>query len=429
MGGGVDVPRSSSYPMVEVAAAVDIVLLQAERVLEGEHVGLEEVAGRVLFEDVLAQGDVPPFRASVKDGYAVVQSEGPGIYDVSGEVTAGERPVTAVGNGKVAYVTTGAPVPDEADAVVQVEWTKPAAEPGKIEIYTGAPKVGHDIRPVGRDVRKGQTILSAGEEVHMAEVGLLATCNVRNVRVYKNARVAVLSTGDELVEAGGELGFGKIVDSNRPMLLAAVGSVGGIPVDLGIAADEEQAVTSAFMEAMVKSDVLITSGGVSMGNKDFIKPLLAQYGTVHFGRVMMKPGKPLTFATIEPNAFSEGVPSSRKLVIGLPGNPVSCFVCFHLVVSPLIRKLSGFRSPHNPRVMVRTKMELKLDPERPEYHRALVSWDVGQHALTAVTTGTQASSRLLSARSANGLLVLPRADRTLPVGEEVEAILIGQILR
>jgi len=280
MGGGVDVPRSSSYPMVEVPAAVEIVLSQAERVLERELVELEEVAGRVLFEDVLAQGDVPPFRASIKDGYAVVQAEGPGIYDVSGEVTAGRKPDTDVGNGKVVYVTTGAPVPDEADAVVQVEWTKPAEEPGQIEITRGAPKVGHDIRPVGTDVKKGQTILSAREEVHMAEVGLLATCNVRNVPVYKNARVAVLSTGDELVEAGGELPYGMIVDSNRPMLLAAVGSVGGIPVDLGIAPDEERAVTSAFMDAMVKSDVLITSGGVSMGNKDFIKPLLERYGTV-----------------------------------------------------------------------------------------------------------------------------------------------------
>jgi len=386
-----------------------------------------EAAGRVLCEDVVAGASVPSFRASVKDGYAVVCSEGTGVFEVSGEVTAGTKAEVEVGGGKVAYVTTGAPVPDGADAVVQVEWTEAAEGDARVRIVRGAPKAGHDIRPIGADISGGQKVLDAGEVLQMAEVGLLATCNVSEVKVVRRPTVAVLSTGDELVEVGDELRFGQIVDSNRPMLLAAVESVGGVALDLGIARDNEGAVVDAFSRAMRNSDVLVTSGGVSMGNKDFIKPLLAKYGKVHFGRVMMKPGKPLTFATVEANAMGEGVPARRKLVIGLPGNPVSCFVCFHLVVAPLIRHMSGFRNPHYPVVEVMTRMDLKLDPERPEYHRALISWDDKVGGLTALTTGVQASSRLLSARSANGLLLLPRSAETLSAGTRVKAMIIGSL--
>ena len=415
----------SNYPMLAVADALAIVLRETIA-LPASHVPLGSARGRVLAEDVTAPDPLPPFPASVKDGYAVVAADGPGIYPVIGEVTAGRMADFAMAPGSVAYITTGAPLPRGADAVVMVEETEslPAAGGRTIVRINSAVRPGDDVRPVGFDVAAGQQVLAAGTRLGAAEIGLLATVGAATVSVHPAPRVAILSTGDELVEVGTLLNAGQIRDSNRPTLAAAVEAAGGIVVDLGIAGDTQPAIEAALARGLAEADVLLTSGGVSMGNLDLIKPLLDRLGQVHFGRLRMKPGKPCTFATVEAGG-------RKRLLFGLPGNPVSSLVTFYLLGVPALRKLAGRPEPGLTRVQVCLSEPLRLDAYRPEYHRATVRWEPSLHdgrgGLLAVSTGMQASSRLLSMRSANALLELPQGDGVLEVGATATALLIDEI--
>ena len=283
---------------------------------------------------------------------------------------------------------------------------------------------GANVRPIGFDVTPGQTVLAAGERLGAAEVGLLATAGATQVAVYPRPLVAVVSTGDELVEPGTPLRPGQIRDSNRPMLMAAVAAVGGVPLDLGIAPDDRDTINSRVRRGLAEADMLLTSGGVSVGGLDLIKPLLAENGHIHFGRLFMKPGKPCTFATCD-------VDGKQRLAFGLPGNPVSSLATFYLLVAPAIRKLAGRIDPTNRRVHAQLAQDLALDADRPEYHRATLHWDAalndGRGGFLAHSTGRQASSRLLSMRSANALLELPRGTRPLPAGTVVTALLVGEV--
>jgi gephyrin len=204
------------------------------------------------------------------------------------------------------------------------------------------------------------------------------------------------------------------------MLIAAIRANGGDPLDLGIAGDSQDQLWDRIETGLLQADVLITSGGVSMGDLDLIKPMLEHSGTVHFGRVRMKPGKPITFATVE----AEG---RRRLVFGLPGNPVSSLVTFYLFAVPALRKLAGWPDPRLLRVHARLAQALPLDSSRPEYHRATLHWDDTQQSFVAVSTGSQSSSRLLSMRTANALLELPQREGILAAGEVVSALLIGDL--
>lgn len=409
--------------MLDVPVALAIVLAEAQP-LAPRSVPLSQAAGLLLAETIAAHDALPPFAASVKDGYAVIAADGPGRYRLIGEVTAGRVAEFQVEPGTVAYITTGAPMPPGADAVVMVEETsRMAGQAAQVEIRR-AVRPGADVRPIGADIRRGEVVLTAGTHLGAAEIGLLATVGVTNVPVYAPPRVAILSTGDELVAPDQPLGPGQIRDSNRVMLQAAVQAAGGIPMDLGIAADQEAPLRTAIEQGLAAGDILLTSGGVSMGDLDLIKPLLEQAGQVHFGRIRMKPGKPLTFATIV-------VGGQRKLVFGLPGNPVSSLVTFYLFVVPAIRKLAGWPEPQLRRVQAQLAQALTLDPDRPEYHRATLQWDRtlngGHGGYLAVSTGSQASSRLLSMRTANALLELPQAEGELPAEATVSALLIGSV--
>ena len=411
----------STYPMVSVEDALEVTLAQA-RPLQPVARRLSNVRGAILAADVAAQEPLPPFPASTKDGYAVVAADGPGDYPLVGEVSAGALADFAVAPGTVAYITTGAPLPAGADAVVMIEETErletdstPANVRIKAQVQSGA-----DVRPVGIDVEAGQTVLAAGERLDAAEVGLLATAGVVDVPVYPRPKVAVLSTGDELIEPGDRLGPGQIRDSNRAMLLAAIEAVGGEPVDLGIAEDSQEALEARVQDGLAQADILLTSGGVSMGELDLVKPLLEHAGAVHFGRVRMKPGKPITFATAD-------VEQGRRLVFGLPGNPVSSLVTFYLFAVPALRKMAGWRQPRLRQIQARLAQDLPLDAFRPEFHRATLQWDDGQGSYVASSTGSQASSRLLSMRTANALLALPQRDGVMAAGEVVDALLIGEI--
>ncbi|KAG7384499.1 hypothetical protein PHYPSEUDO_002551 [Phytophthora pseudosyringae] len=415
--------RESAYDMVRVEAAVQLVLQQAQP-LEAVTVPAHEAGGSVLAEPVRSVEPLPPFRASIMDGYAVVAADGAGTFPVVERIAAGDVPASALKAGQVAYITTGSPVPDGADAVVKVEDTSSVAGSEELEreaavnILT-AVKAGQNVRPVGSDIRPGDLLVDAHELVSAAEMGLLATAGITEVVAHRKPVAGVLSTGSELVEAfQGTTTPGKIRDSNRPMLLALLSGWGVKTLNLGVCSDKKQALKDTILEALEKVDVLITSGGVSMGEHDLIKPLLAEMGTVHFGRLLMKPGKPTTFATLD-------VQGKKKMVFALPGNPVSSFTTCHLLVHPALKRLRGVpvSKCHHTKVYAALTHPIKLDAERPEFHRASLAWDGKQHQFLATSTGRQISSRLLSCRNANALLCLPTGTEVRD-GDAVAAIIL-----
>ncbi|KAM3324298.1 molybdopterin biosynthesis protein CNX1-like [Capsicum chacoense] len=425
---------SSTNKMIPVDEALEIVLNVAQR-LPPVTLPIHDILGKILAEDITAPDPLPPYPASIKDGYAVVAADGPGEYPVIAESRAGNDALgVTVTPGTVAYVTTGGPVPDGADAVVQVEDTESisvgSAEPKRVRILKQTSS-GVDIRAVGSDIAQGTIVLKSGERLGAAEIGLLATVGVVTAKVYPSPTIGVLSTGDELAEPTiGRLNRGQIRDSNRAMILTAATQHQCKVLDLGIARDNEEEIERTLDNAFSSGiDILLSSGGVSMGDRDFVKPLLQKKGTVLFQKVLMKPGKPLTFAEILPRSSDRT--SSKILAFGLPGNPVSCSVCFHLFVVPAIRHISGWANPHLPRVQARLKHSVKPDPLRPEFHRAVISWQLndgsGYQGFIAESTGHQISSRLLSMKSANALLELPASETSLPAGASVSAILVSDI--
>lgn len=303
-----------------------------------------------------------------------------------------------------------------------------------------AVKSGADIRPIGSDVSAGQLVLKRGTFLRAAEIGILATVGAAEIQVYPPPIVGVLSTGDELQDPSvPELKPGHIRDSNRYMLLTALKALGVEAVDLGVASDEASDLENKLVGGLNRVDILLTSGGVSMGELDLMKPLLEKLGTVHFGRVLMKPGKPLTFATVKRSNTAttsdsqanttgssdgalEGDQNGVKLIFGLPGNPVSSLVTFTLFVIPAIKKIIGHANPHHKIVKAKISTKIVLDPQRPEYHRATLTWDPTSNLYVAESTGRQISSRLLSMVSANAFLLIPRGEGVYEPGTVVDAM-------
>eukprot|EP00755_Sulcionema_specki_P015694 Sspe_Gene.60099::Locus_33075_Transcript_1_1_Confidence_1.000_Length_1789::g.60099::m.60099/K15376/GPHN; gephyrin len=416
-------PRSSPYTMLEMPGALQAIEALTPGPRAPVEVPLPDALGLVAAEEVVARLPHPPFRASVKDGYAMLAADGAGVFKVKDAVTAGGKCTAPLQPGTVCRVSTGGPVPDGADAVVQLEDTrlvegdKVKDEEVAIEVLK-PPRTGQDIRDIGVDIAAGTVVVPKGAVIGAAEVGLLACVGVARVSVFPRCKVAVMSTGDELERDGVE---NSIRDSNRPMLLAALRAMGCDVFDLGIARDNKPAIGAALEEGFKKADVVITSGGVSMGEKDLVKGCVEALGaTLHFGRVEMKPGKPTTFGTT----------ASGQVFFGLPGNPVSCLVCLHLFAFPAVRKMMAFPSLHHTQVEARfvADAEYKLDCERPEFCRAVAQWKDGE--VQARATGSQASSRLLSMRSANSLLAFPKGTSTRPTvkpGEKVPCILIAPL--
>nr|XP_029531735.1 gephyrin-like isoform X6 [Oncorhynchus nerka] len=385
--------------------------------------------GRVLAQDVYAKDNLPPFPASVKDGYAVRAADGPGDRFIIGESQAGQQPTHTVMPGQVMRVTTGAPVPCGADAVVQVEDTEllresdDGTEELEVRILVQA-RPGQDIRPIGHDIKRGECVLSKGTHMGPSEIGLLATVGVTEVEVQKFPVVAVMSTGNELLNPEDDLHPGKIRDSNRSTLLATIQEHGYPTINLGIVGDNPDDLLNALNEGISRADVIITSGGVSMGEKDYLKQVLDidLHAQIHFGRVFMKPGLPTTFATVD-------IDGARKLIFALPGNPVSAVVTCNLFVIPALRKMQGILDPRPTIIKARLSCDVKLDP-RPEYHRCILTWHHQEPLPWAQSTGNQMSSRLMSMRSANGLLMLPPKTEQyveLHKGEVVDVMVIGRL--
>lgn len=442
------VPRTSAYPMIAMDDALQTIHATLNPVATTETLAPALALHRTLAADVRAPAPLPPFRASVKDGYAVAAAApwAPDVrFRVVGEALAGGGgPSLRVGELECVYITTGAPLPDGADAVVMVEYSEAASAGGGDGKQDGDQAAvvfskwvegpGVDVRAVGSDIAEGEVILRKGDVVGAAEVGILLACGVYEVSVMRRVVVGVMSTGDEVVDAGesardGPLGGGgRIVDSNRPMLLAAVTET--LPwcaaVDLGIVRDEYEPVKAALVAAFASCDIVLTSGGVSMGSRDVVKPVLEEVAKVRFGRVCMKPGKPLTYATVD------APDGGTACAIGLPGNPASAFVCFHLAVATAAKTLAGWPESAALGTIVRAALtrEMRLDPARPEYHRVNLAYandgvgDAGSTKYVATSTGSQMSSRLLSARSAHALLALPAGDGAMPSGAVCNAYLL-----
>lgn len=397
--------------MIPVAEAMTIVR-SAVRRLPSEEVETREAAGRVLAEDVYSSENVPPFRASTVDGFAVIATEGATTLRVAQEITAGEANRPAVAAGTAARIMTGAPVPDGADAVVMIEDTQTAD--GQVTIRRAA-KPGDNIRPIGVDIAEGALVLRAGTQVGISDIGVLMTLGQTRIQCYRRPVVALLSTGDELVEPGEPVPAGSIRDSSRYALMAAVREAGGVPLSLGKARDDRDLQTNLVREGIERADVLLTAGGVSMGDRDFIKPALEELGTIRFGRINFRPGMPLTFAEI-----------GTKLAFGLPGNPVASLVTFEVFVRPTLLRMQGMPNPERPRVEVEIEHDFAAPGGRTEYHRAIVRWSAGK--LLARSTGLQLSSRLLSMTGHNALVILQPGNEPLKAGTQVPAILTGPLL-
>lgn len=402
--------QNTEYPMITVEEAIEIVLRNVP-VLEPVRVPLAESLQRVLSEDIVAAEDMPPFAASAKDGFAVIAADDSPVRRVIGEQFAGASTDLCLEPGTAMRITTGAPLPPGADAVVMVELCR--EDDGGVRLLATV-RPGDEVRPAGVDIARGQTVLARGTLLGPSELGLLATTGHHLIPVYPTPTVAVMSTGDELVEPSESLAPGKIRDANRYSLAAELRRIGCRVVDLGIVRDRPGEMEERFERGLREADALLTSGGVSVGERDLVKSLLESRGKIHFGRVYTKPGKPVTFATVE-----------GKSVFALPGFPVSALVTFEIYVRPALLKMAGQAHPTRPTRPVTLRHGVKHDSDRMEFQRAVVTWEDGRYY--AATTGRQDSGRLLSMVGANALLKLPYRRGDFAAGEEVEAIIVGEI--
>jgi molybdopterin molybdotransferase len=393
----------------EAAALV----LERTPVLGVERVALSDAFGRVLAEDLVADAALPAFPASAVDGYAIHAADGGKTLRVVGESAAGRPFQGRVAPGTAARILTGGVVPDGADSVVMVEDVRLSGDQVTVPASLTA---GTNFHKVGDDVRPGDRLLGAGWQLGAAEIGIAAATGHAALSVRRRPRIALMSTGDELVEVGKSVGPGQIPDSNRWALLAALREAGAEVNLMGIAPDEAEPLRQVVVQALLSADGLVTSGGVSAGAHDLVKPLFESLGTVHIGRVKLKPGKPFTFATI-------ATPEELKLAFGLPGFPVSSLVTFEVFVRPALRKMQGFAELQRPTLPVRLAYDARPTAERTEYQRVTLRRE-GQE-LVAETTGSQSSSRLLSLAGAHALIRVPAGDQVLRSGSVVEAMILG----
>ncbi len=404
----------SKWPLLSVEEAKRIVRDQV-RPLEVVEVPFDRAQGLVLAEDVRAAEPMPPFPASAKDGFAVVADDTTEWRRIVGEQFAGYQADLRVEPGTAVRVTTGAPIPPGADAVIMVEFSE--VRDGFVR-FRRRVEPGADIRPPGQDIAQGQRVVAAGTVLGPAEIGLLATVGATAVRVYRRPRVGVMSTGNELVQPDEQPGPGQIRDANRFSLMAAVRNAGAEAFDMGLAPDTLEALEAFVREGLEKYDVIVTSGGVSMGELDLVKPLLERLGTVHFGRVSVKPGKPVTFAT-----------ALGKHVFAMPGFPVSSLVAFEVFARPALLLMAGWPAERveRPRVPAVLDHDVHHTAARTEYQRAVVRFNRDDGRFHATTTGFQGSGRLLSMVGANALLELPEGRDHFRAGDVVEALLVGAV--
>ena len=417
--------KHTLYPMLSVEAALEKVLAMFHP-LGTERVPILESLGRVLAEDVVAKGDIPPHSNTAMDGYAVLTAdlagagpESPKRLRVIENLAAGYVASERVTPGTAIRIMIGAPMPDGADVVIPFEETHQDGE--WVDCFAELP-VGKNIRLAGEDVREGERTLSKGKLIRPQEVGMLAALGYSEVSVIRRPRVAILATGDELVAVDAPLLPGKIRNANSYSNAAQVLKYGGIPLMLGIAQDTEADLIAKIRTGLVQgADLLMTSGGVSVGDFDVVKKVLAAEGEISFWRVRMKPGKPLAFGyiTADVNGKSRTVP-----VLGMPGNPVSTMVSFELFARPVILKMLGRTGLVKPTFEATLDQAIPVKDTRRHYVRVRVEYrDDGPHALL---TGDQGSGILNSMVKSDGLAIIPEDWDHAPAGARVQVMLFDE---
>jgi molybdopterin molybdotransferase len=402
--------------MISVDEALDKIFSHI-RPLGSEKVSLLDSLGRVIAEDIYAKRNIPPLDNSAMDGYAVrwedirnASQDHPIRLEVIEDLAAGFISTRTLEKGKAIRIMTGAPVPKGADTVIPVEESK--KEDGFALIFkTAAP--GENIRKSGEDVKQGDRVIFKGDTIRPAEVGMIASVGRSFVHVSQRPLVAILCTGDELVDVDGDLDEVKIISSNSYTLGAQVKDCGAIPLQLGIAKDRKEDIEEKLRQG-IRADVLISSAGVSVGDYDFVKDVMKDLGMeMVFWKVAMRPGQPLAFGTI-----------GGKPVFGLPGNPVSSMISFEQFVRPCLLKMMGHRQLFRPVIEAILKEEIRKMTGRRYFIRGTVSFEKNQYFVT--TTGEQGSGILRSMVRANGLIVIPEDQEMVRAGEKVKVQLLDR---
>lgn len=383
-------------------------ILSLVEALPSEEVDLPNAVGRVLATDIIAPSDVPPFRNSAMDGYAIRSSDAVAdrgaTFDLAGTIAAGTRSPGAIRPGEAARIMTGAPMPDGADAVVRFEEVE-QTEDGRVHVAR-AVSPGENVRLAGEDIRRGKNVLRRGASVGAAEVGILAALNIGRVTVYRRPRIGVLSTGDEIIDLGPDLQPGQIRDANGYALAARVIQMGAVPHRLGIAGDRRLDLTERLAAAR-DCDLLLTSGGVSAGDFDVVKQVFQQEGEVDILTVRMKPGKPLAIGRI-----------GETPMLGLPGNPVAAMVAFDQFARPAIRRMLGHAAVKLPTIRARLTVGVDNRGRRRHFERGVLSWD-GQR-WSVRPTGIHGAGMLTSLVAANCYIVIDEDCSGVVAGDDVD---------
>ena len=414
-----------SHKLLSVAEARTR-LLSAFSVVEKDNVPLIQATGRVLCNDIVSEIDLPNFHNSSMDGFAVrsidvrnASSVNPISLSIVADIPAGKIIDTPIDHGKAARIMTGAPMPPGADAVVPIEDTDQYRHhtgyesPYLVHIYRPV-QPGEFIRLKGQDVSRGDVVLKTGVKLRPQDIGYLAMLGMSEVSVYRKPRVAIMSTGDELLPVGVPIEPGKVYDSNAFTLSALVDRDGGIPIYFGTATDQEEAIRELMEKAVSQGvDLILSTAGVSVGAFDYVRKVVEQFGKLSFWRVNMRPGKPLLFGHYHEIPF-----------FGLPGNPVSAFMGFEVFVRPALLKLIGISETQYPVIRVKLLESVESDG-RESYLRAIVTFQ--EKNWVARLAGHQGSGNFRSLVQANALLIIPSGVKSLPVGSEVEGWLLDDV--
>ena len=394
------------------ASAAQRIILESAVTLGAETVKLEQSLGRVLAEDIRANRDLPPYDVSAMDGFAIRSADVanvPVTLEIIEDIKAGDMPSRALAAGQCARIMTGAPIPQGADAVIRVEDTEVLDEQ-HVQINQ-AVKPGNDIRRLGENMRNGEVVLAPSTEITPGVIGVLATVKRAQVQVYRRPRVAILSTGNELEGLDEPVDPNKIPNSNSYALMGQVQALGIEPVLLGIARDDP-AELEQYLRRGLEYEVLLVSGGTSVGVHDYVRPTIEALGAkMLFWRVAMKPGHPVAFGKV-----------GEKIIFGLPGNPVSSMVCFEQFVVPALRRMMGHARTHRRTITARLTHNVKHQPGRTEFIRVMLAKEEGGYA--ASSTGAQGSGMLLSMARADGLAVLPADCNGMVAGSMVAVQLL-----
>jgi molybdopterin molybdotransferase len=396
---------------LSVSEAQRVVLESVIR-LGAEQVALEQSPGRVLAEEVWSNRDQPPYDISAMDGYALRSADlasVPATLEIVEDIKAGDIPFKTVAAGQCARIMTGAPIPQGANAVIRAEDTNALAD-GRVQINQ-AVKAGNDIRRLGENMRNGEVVLNPGTEITPGVVGVLAMVKRAQVRVYRQPRVAILSTGNELEGLDEPVDPNKIPDANSYALMAQTRALGIDPVLLGIARDDPDELARSLRRGL-EYDMLVVSGGTSVGAHDYVRSTIESLGAqMLFWRVAMKPGHPVAFGKV-----------GEKVIFGLPGNPVSSMVCFEHFVAPALRGMMGHARICRRTIEARLTHNIKHQPGRTEFIRVTLATENGGYAATS--TGPQSSGMLLSMAKADGLAVLPAECNGLAEDSRVTVLLL-----